>query len=155
MKQKAKVIEIKNGKAIVECEREDACSGCHSKGSCPKACQKIRTEAVNRIGAQAGDTVEIETADGPVLLYAFAVFILPILLAIAAYLLLPGGEAIKGLAAAVTAFAAFALTAFWMNQRAKRELRSEIVSILDVVIHESEKIDHEQKKTMERNDNKA
>jgi len=156
MKRKAKVIEIKDGgRAVVECEREEMCAGCHSKGSCPTPCRIVRSEAINRIGAKLGDTVEIETSDGSVLFYAFGVFLIPTFLAISAYFLTKGSEALRIAVTSVTALVSFIGFAFYMNRRAKKEFTSEIVSVVDVVIKESENIDHEQKKTMERNNNQG
>lgn len=85
MKKQGTVIEIKNGCATVECERESACAMCENAASCAEKCEKVLITLPNSAGAVVGDCVEIEAKNGYVLGNAFAVFFVPVLIAIAVY----------------------------------------------------------------------
>ena len=90
----AKVIEANGKTAIVEAERKSACDGCHkqAEGNSCTACallggnKTVRATAKNSIGANVGDMVEIESSSAKMLLYAFLIFILPLLVAVIAYI---------------------------------------------------------------------
>lgn len=93
MKTKATVIATDGEYATVETERTSACEGCH-KSDDGKGCsvcslmgsqRKISTRAINRIGAQVGDTVSIEARTDRVMGYAALVFLLPLVLALVGY----------------------------------------------------------------------
>jgi len=83
-----------DGSATVRVSRRAACEGCHkaADGNC-SVCTllggkaELENRADNALGAAVGDTVTVETASGRVLLYAFLVFVAPLLLAIAGYLI--------------------------------------------------------------------
>ncbi len=89
----AKVKETSGKTAIVEAERKSACAGCHkqSDGQGCSVCgllggnAVITAKAKNTVGAKVGDTVEIESSSGKMLLYALLIFVIPILAAVAAY----------------------------------------------------------------------
>ncbi len=85
MIQKGKVISLEGEYAIVEVMRTSGCVGCSKQEGCIACKKKIRTRAYNKIGAAVGDTVTLETRSETVLLYALAVFVLPLVLTIAAY----------------------------------------------------------------------
>ena len=94
MRTEATVVELKNGRAIVESQRLSACEGCHKQVDGEHGCsvcslmggdRAIRTEAENPIGARVGDRVVIESRTGRMLLYAALVFLLPIVAALCAY----------------------------------------------------------------------
>ena len=91
MRSEGKVISIDGKYAVVATERRAACEGCHKSAEGCSVCslmgseRKISTKAINRIGAKVGDTVEIETESRRVMLYAAAVFMLPVLLCLAFY----------------------------------------------------------------------
>ena len=95
---KAKVIEVNDKYTLVEAERKSACDGCHKNadGSACTVCslmgpnKKISAKAQNRVGAVVGDTVEIESSNKRVMLYAIIVFLLPIALSVAAYFIAGG-----------------------------------------------------------------
>ena len=86
MNRRGVVVEVNGNTAIVEVERRAMCSSCEkntSGGGC-ELCGlmssgggKMRAEALNKAGAAAGDTVELETESKTVLAYAALVFILP------------------------------------------------------------------------------
>ena len=95
MRQQGVVYQIEEGKtAIVEVVRHSACSGnCESCGGCGHhADQTIRVRAENRIGAQAGERVWLETETRQVFTSIGAAYILPVLLMILFYFLPGGGE---------------------------------------------------------------
>lgn len=90
----ATVIEILSDKvAVVEAARKSACDGCHkmAQGENCSVCtllggdRKITAKANNKIGAEVGDRVEIESSSGLLMLYAVIIFMLPIVAALAAY----------------------------------------------------------------------
>lgn len=89
----AKVVSTDSKYAIVEAARKSACEGCH-KNADGKSCsvcsllggeRLIRAKAKNTVNANVGDTVEISSSSGKMLIYAFLVFILPLITAIVAY----------------------------------------------------------------------
>ncbi len=95
-----------DGTATVIRMRESACSGdCHKCSGCGSAQQTLKLQAVNAIGAQAGDMVVISTKTSPVLMCAAVLYLLPLVLFFAGYFL---GEAVWGLGAVVGCLA-FAL----------------------------------------------
>ena len=88
MVQSAKVVSTDGEIAVVEVSRKAMCDGCH-KTTCGEKCamsslmssgSKMTASAYNKIGAEAGDTVEIETSDREVLVIAAFVFVLPVVL---------------------------------------------------------------------------
>ncbi len=94
MRTKAYVVATDGARATVEIEHASACEGCHKKengGSCSVCTlmggehQRHRAVADNSLGARVGDTVIVESPTAKVLGYAFLVFVLPVLLAIAGY----------------------------------------------------------------------
>ena len=88
MIQRAKVVEISDGHAVVQVSRKAMCDGCHKSecgGSCAMSAifangSTMTATAVNEAGAVVGDTVEIETSDKEVLGVASLVFLLPVVL---------------------------------------------------------------------------
>ena len=89
MRQRAVILEKKGKEAIIEVSRATMCDGCEKHGGCEGHCEitgllstggKMKTRAQNGIGADIGDTVEVETASKKVLGYAALVFILPIVM---------------------------------------------------------------------------
>lgn len=89
----AKVIETNGKTATVEAEKKAACSGCqkNTDGNSCEICglvgsnKKIQAKAKNDIGAEVGDTVEIESGTGRMLGYSLLVFILPIVIGVVCY----------------------------------------------------------------------
>ncbi len=85
MKRNAVVESVCGEKAIVSFLREEACALCATRGICANA-KKSKAEVRNPIGANVGDTVEIETEASSVLLYCLILFLAPVLLALVMYL---------------------------------------------------------------------
>ena len=88
----ATVIAIDGKFAIVENERKSACEGCHKNtdGACSICSlaggnKKISMKAHNKIDAEIGDRVAVETVSRRVLWYALVIFIFPIVSAILGY----------------------------------------------------------------------
>ena len=78
----------RNGTATVVHVRQSACSGdCHKCSGCGAATEQIQLEAVNAIGAQAGDFVKIESASAPVLKAAAVMYVVPMVLFFLGYLI--------------------------------------------------------------------
>lgn len=89
MKQNAVVTQTFGDKADVTVLREEACSHCAGRVVCGTA-KKYTITVKNPISAQKGDTVVIENSAERVLAYSFLVFLLPVLLGIAMYLIFIG-----------------------------------------------------------------
>ena len=88
MKQLVKVLSCEpDATARVMCIRESACSGdCHKCSGCGAVQQAMIFQARNPIGARPGDLVTVESATGPVLKAAAVLYLLPLVLFIAGYL---------------------------------------------------------------------
>ena len=88
MRTKAKVISIEATYAIVEAVRLSACEGCHKaeSGDCSVcslvggSVKKTTARAENKIGAQVGEDVIVESSSRRMLFYAASLFLLPLLL---------------------------------------------------------------------------
>ncbi len=84
MRVKGTVKSVSEGYAIVESERLSACEGCHKGSEGCSVCSLVGPNKIisamadNSIGANLGDTVEIETETKTVLFYAMLVFIMPV-----------------------------------------------------------------------------
>lgn len=105
MKTIATVTAVNGAYATVETQRTSACEGCH-KSEDGKGCsvcslmggdRSLSTKADNRIGAEVGDRVTIESATGRMLWYAGLVFLLPLVFALVGY-------GVSGLFTAITAW---------------------------------------------------
>lgn len=87
----ATVISLSGERATVAVDRVSDCSGCETcpnSTGCPNSTDNKRavmSEALNPVGAQPGDRVEIFTPDSRVASLLFAVFIAPIAIPVAAY----------------------------------------------------------------------
>ena len=88
MQQLVKVLTCTaDGMAQVACLRQSACSGdCHKCAGCGAVEQTMIFTARNPIGAKPGDMVTVESATGPVLKAAAVLYLLPLVLFIAGYL---------------------------------------------------------------------
>ena len=92
MQTKAVVVAVDGTFATVETERKSACDGCHKaeEGGCSVCSliggdRKIATKALNTANARVGDVVTIESKSTRMLGYGILVFILPIVIALAAW----------------------------------------------------------------------
>lgn len=123
MLQRAKVIETRGKWAVVDVYRSSAC-GENCGGSCDvcKTAHAVRAEAENTIGARAGDIVELESESGKVLGLAFVLYILPLIIAVAAYCgaVFLGASDDGGALAALGGLLVGFVPALVQNRRAKR-----------------------------------
>ena len=89
MEQLVRIVKCHdNGTAQVVLVRESACSGdCHKCSGCGAAKQTMLLDAENPIGAPVGATVVLKSESGPVLAGAAVLYMLPLVLFIAGYLL--------------------------------------------------------------------
>ena len=89
MQQQVRVLNNNaDGSAQVVCVRQSACSGdCHKCSGCGAVEQAMIFTARNPIGARPGDLVNVESATGPVLKAAAVLYMLPLVLFIAGYLI--------------------------------------------------------------------
>lgn len=88
MQQLVKVITCEaDGTAKVMLVRQSACSGdCHQCSGCGAAKETVFFTARNPIGARPGELVNVEAETGPVLKAAALLYLLPVVLFIAGYL---------------------------------------------------------------------
>lgn len=77
----AKVIELRNDKAIVAAVARPACDGCEARGACGEAlfggATERTVEAWNAAGARVGDLVALELAPRAVLASAAVLYAIP------------------------------------------------------------------------------
>jgi sigma-E factor negative regulatory protein RseC len=81
IKEMGRVLETADDEAVVLVRRSSACEGCSARGVCHTfggAGKDARISVENRIGAHAGDEVEIGIEEGSLVLASFIVYILPI-----------------------------------------------------------------------------
>ena len=88
MKQLVRVQKLNgDGTAQVLHIRQSACSGdCHTCSGCGSVQQKMLLTAQNPIGAQPGQVVQIQASSGPVLMAAAVLYLLPLVLFFAGYI---------------------------------------------------------------------
>ncbi len=86
LKRTAVVESVSGDRAVVSFLREEACGSCSGRHFCMNA-KKTKAEVRNDIGASIGATVEIETDTTSLLWYSFLLFLAPVLLALAMYLI--------------------------------------------------------------------
>lgn len=85
MKETAFVTEIQGKYAKVTLQRKSACSACHKEGGCFESCKSAVTAlAENKAGASVGDLVVVESATKTVILFAFIMYVIPLILSVAA-----------------------------------------------------------------------
>ena len=89
MQQLVKVLASNpNGTARVLHIRQSACSGdCHKCSGCGAVQERMVLTVRNPIGAKPGDVVTVETKTGPVLAAAAVMYLLPLVLFFAGYVL--------------------------------------------------------------------
>ncbi len=101
MNHKAIVLSTEGEYAQVSVLREEACAHCAGRVVCGTA-KCLTVKAKNPISAKSGDTVVIERSDKSVLGYSALVFLAPVALAVALYLIfLNISELAGGIAAAI------------------------------------------------------
>ena len=138
---RAAVVVADHGKIKeIEVSRETACEGCsqNKNGTC-HACimlgdgnRSMRTRALDELGAKVGDRVEVETDSKTVIKYAAEVFLLPIILGAAGYLI--GENFAWKLAPLVCSLIGFAMAFVYVKlvpaKRAENHCDVKIVKIL-------------------------
>ena len=142
MRQRATVLETNGKEAVIEVSRATMCDGCEKHGGCEGHCEitgllstggKMKTRAKNTLGAEVGDTVEVETASSKVLGYAALVFVLPIIVAGILYFAADSvwhTESAGLIGAAVGFVLTFAVIAAVDRVKRKKEPDIEIVDIV-------------------------
>jgi len=133
MEQCGRVKRIKDGYAEVEVKRSTACETCSASHACLAAKREAVIRARNDAGASEGDRVKLETPGGSVLLYAFCVFVFPIITAAAAFLIARSFASEKAaLVSAAAGFAAaFGVVFLTVERRAKK--RGGVVVVTEIL----------------------
>lgn len=139
MTRNAIVVETTPDYAVVEVTRESACAGCHNSDNC-SICKigltdhaEMRSKAANPLGAREGDTVQIETDSATILHYSAAVFLLPLALGAAGYII--GYIAdfdimIRYIISLIGFAAAFVILKIFLEKRAAKRLDVRITQII-------------------------
>ena len=139
MTRNAIVVETTPDYAVVEVTRESACAGCHNSDNC-SICKigltdhaEMRSKAANPLGAREGDTVQIETDFATILHYSAAVFLLPLALGAAGYII--GYIAdfdimIRYIISLIGFAAAFVILKIFLEKRAAKRLDVRITQII-------------------------
>ena len=122
MEQSGIVRSVEGEYAKVQIKRATACESCSASHAC-LSCKKLAVvRCRNDAGAEPGDTVKLETPSSNVLLYAFCVFVFPIIVAFAAFIIssrfLDGNAPL--FVAACGFAAAFAVVFFTVERRARK-----------------------------------
>lgn len=131
MKQTAIVKAVVDETAILLVKRQTMCDGCHKESGCGGCSQIIEVRVKNTLNATVGDTVTIETPGATVIGVAALVFLLPLLLAFAAYgvaTLFTDSTLYKTLASLITPALAYAVIAI-VVRKSKKTLTVEMVDI--------------------------
>ena len=133
MKQYGVVISTDGNTAKVRVKRDSACDGCESAGLCSALCPNVTdTTAYNNAGASVGDTVELETGSGAVLIYSALTFIMPIVLGLVGYFIAVGmglGEIIAFAVLSAAVVLSFVMLWLIVKLRGKRDLAVRITKI--------------------------
>ena len=143
MRQRATVKEIHGAYATVEVRRSTMCYGCEKSGGCGGHCaitgivgdsRPMTARALNLIGAEVGDTVEVESEEGVVLGSAALVFLLPLVICGLFFFLgsrLFGSDGAGVIAAAAGFILAFVGVGLYDRKLARRAPRIRIVDKAD------------------------
>ena len=104
MNQKGTVVKVQDdGMAVVLVPRASSCTGsCDGCGGCASLVKTIETEAINAVGAEAGDIVTLESDSKTIYMILLLVFICPMIGVVLFYLLtslLTDSEALRALGA--------------------------------------------------------
>ncbi len=138
---RATVIKTEGDMAYVRAFRKSACEGCDGcsdKGKChaeimlSETPKEYELKVVNKICAKTGDVVEIQTSGNFVLLFAFAIFVLPIIMAVASYFVSENlGFGFNSVVVSVVAFSvSFAVLAFCANKLISKFSTNSICKII-------------------------
>lgn len=138
MDQIAKIVETDGEYAIVEVSRKTACDMCHSASGSEKceACmafgeKNVTARVSNVIGAAPGDLVRVSASSGRIIGYSAAIFVLPIIAAIACYAISSYFVSEKATPIALGVFAAvFALSCIVLERKVKHDPDLKAVEIL-------------------------
>lgn len=139
MTRNAIVVETTPDYAVVEVTRESACAGCHNSDNC-SICKigltdhaEMRSKAANPLGAREGDTVQIETDSATILHYSAAVFLLPLALGAAGYIIgyiADFDVMIRYIISLIGFAAAFVILKIFLEKRAAKRLDVRITQII-------------------------
>jgi sigma-E factor negative regulatory protein RseC len=132
MREIGRVASVSDSTAVVAMRASGACKKC---GLCMAAGdgKEVLLLARNEVGAEQGDAVEIEITAGRVLVAAFALYMLPVLMTIAGFLVgnaITGGseESVLPIVLAVVFLAASFVAVWALDSRTrKRERRDATV----------------------------
>lgn len=143
MQTVARVLKVSGNMARVVCKRQSACDtsckSCENKDSCAGQLlftndSSVELDVYNTVGAKVGDTVELSSSTFKTLVISLVVFVFPVLFSVIGYVVcdkLTESIYLPALVLAAVFAVAFAATAFCMNEYAKKNIRIEIVKIVE------------------------
>lgn len=133
MEQQATVKQVyENGTALIVVKRKSACAGdCDSCRGCAHPETYLELAVRNPAGARAGDVVKVTSESRRILGLAALLYLMPVVLMIAAYIIAPGSEGVRILCALAGLFAGLALCV--AVSRRMRDKRAVDVSISEIV----------------------
>lgn len=129
LETEGRVLSINGSKAVIEIKRKSACSGnCVDCSGCTE--QSMQVEAYTELSVKPGDWVCISSEQKSVLVGLFVLFILPLILPVAVYLLTVG-SGFSGLFVGIAVAASVVLIWFLNNSRWFLErTKPKVVSII-------------------------
>jgi positive regulator of sigma E activity len=131
LKQEAIVISKEGERATVSVLRKEACSHCAGRVVCGTA-KTVTTTVKNPVGAEIGDTVTIETPTENVLGYAALVFLAPVILAVALYLIFSGVNKTLSIVMPICGFVLPFVCALILDRKKRDERIPVITEIINV-----------------------
>jgi len=124
--EQATVVELRGQRAKIALRSEDECEHCFAQHMCNLGHDGVRyLDIENTLGAQIGDAVEVYLPSQNVLLMAFLVYMVPLIMLLAGYLLgngLSGSEHI-GTATGVLALIGSFLGLRFIDKRIAQQAR--------------------------------
>jgi len=80
IREEARVIEVRNGRALVETSRSSACKACAGRAGCATlgGGREARVWAADHVGVERGMRVEVAVGEGSFLLAGFLVYMVPV-----------------------------------------------------------------------------
>lgn len=135
------VKEISGNKAIVSVQRQSACDSCPGGSVCKLVDSEAQIEAINEIGADIGDTVQVNFKPHTYLKGTILVYGIPAIMLIIGAIV--GKEFLSkifikndpDLLSAICGFGLFILSIFFMKAISKRlEKKKEYIPVIDSII---------------------
>ena len=127
---------LPNGNAVIEVASSNVCSSdCVDCYCCFDTDKTFTAVALNQLNALPGDRVKVETPEGTVIKSAVLLYVIPLLMLIFVYCVLPFGEIIKIIGAVAGLFISFLIIITFRHRIPIPD--SEVLRFLDTPYYES------------------